>query len=191
MLIRAFIAIELSAMIHSELGQLVGLLRKSGLNGIRWVNPSNIHLTLRFLGDTLPESLQQVSVALSAATRRIAPFEIQVRGVGAFPNFNRPRVVWAGVQAPPELINLQQSIETMARKTGFPAEERPFSPHLTLGRVQRAISPADLARLSQGLASLSVGLLGNMLVSRYVLFQSDLKPSGAVYTRLACFDLTG
>lgn len=191
MLIRAFIAIELSTPIQAALSRVVGQLCESGLSGVRWVKPAGIHLTLRFLGDSKPETLTRIRSDLETAARQVAPFELQVRGLGAFPNIKHPRVIWVGVHAPPSLKGLQQSVETIARKAGYPAEERPFSPHLTLGRVQHSITNMEMSRLSAGLSGASVSELGSMLVNEFALFRSDLKPDGAVYTRLANFELYG
>ncbi len=191
MLIRAFIALELSPSLQEALSRLVIQLRGFQLNGVRWTNPTGIHLTLRFLGDSHPDSLAQMRADLEAIARQSASFDLQIQGFGAFPNLKRPRVIWVGVQAPPALHALQQSIETIARRAGFPAEERPFSPHLTLGRVQRSITLAQLSHLSAGISGVTVGVLGNLRVEQFILFRSDLKPSGAVYTRLANFALCG
>lgn len=191
MLIRAFIALELSPTLQEALSRLVIQLRGFQLNGVRWINPTGIHLTLRFLGDARPDSLAQMRANLETTARQSAPFDLQIQGFGAFPNLKRPHVIWVGVQAPAALHALQQSIETIARRAGFPAEERPFSPHLTLGRVQRSITPAQLSHLSAGISGVTVGVLGNLRVEQFLLFRSDLKPSGAVYTRLANFALCG
>ncbi|HSO28146.1 MAG TPA: RNA 2',3'-cyclic phosphodiesterase, partial [Anaerolineales bacterium] len=103
---------------------------------------------------------------------------------GAFPSVRRARVIWTGVQAPPDLIQLQRAIEAETARLGYAAEERGFTPHLTLGRVSRNANANDARRISQALDELQVGFLGAMRVEAVHLFRSDLKPGGAVYTRL-------
>jgi len=191
MLIRAFIAIELPLPIQNQLEQIVLDLQKSGSRHVKWVKPENIHLTLKFLGESRPDELDRLSAEIRPIIAITRPIELNVHGLGAFPNFKRPRVIWVGVQAPPSLIRLQQALEDAAEKIGYPREERTFSPHLTLGRVNREASPAELARLGETIAQKPVGTLGSMTVSQLVLFRSVLKPAGAIYTPLAHFPLNG
>ena len=110
--------------------------------------------------------------------------------MGAFPNPQRPRIIWVGLQPPTELNNLQASIETAASLIGIPAEDRGFSPHLTIGRVRNDASPADLQTLRAALRLIQVGTLGEVTVNRYTLFRSDLRPQGPLYTVLQQFTLS-
>jgi 2'-5' RNA ligase len=184
-LIRAFIAIELPQAIQQQLGGLLAALQRQ-LPGplVRWVPASNIHLTLKFLGDVSTANIGALADLLSAVAAPHSAFEISVGGLGAFPNSARPRLLWVGVNAPPDLAALQRAIDQQAARLGFPAEARPFSPHLTLGRVRRDPSPADLGRLAALLAATRVGSLGLAPVTAVHLFRSDLKPGSPVYTRL-------
>ncbi|WP_322791336.1 RNA 2',3'-cyclic phosphodiesterase [Bellilinea sp.] len=191
MLIRAFIAIELSPPIQKQLEQIVLDLQQTGSRHVKWVRPENIHLTLKFLGESQPDELDRLSAEIRPIASAARPIELKIHGLGAFPNFKRPRVIWVGVQAPPSLIRLQQALEDAAEKIGYPREERPFSPHLTLGRVNREASPAELARLGETIAQKPVGTLGSMTASQLILFRSVLKPAGAIYTPLAHFPLNG
>ncbi|MFZ6018163.1 MAG: RNA 2',3'-cyclic phosphodiesterase [Chloroflexota bacterium] len=191
MLIRAFIAIELSPPIQKQLEQIVLDLQQTGSRHVNWVRPENIHLTLKFLGESRPDELDRLSAEIRPIASAARPIELKIHGLGAFPNFKRPRVIWVGVQAPPSLIRLQQALEDAAEKIGYPREERPFSPHLTLGRVNREASPAELARLGETIAQKPVGTLGSMTASQLILFRSVLKPAGAIYTPLAHFPLNG
>ncbi len=191
MLIRAFIAIELSPPIQKQLEQIVLDLQQTGSRHVNWVRPENIHLTLKFLGESRPDELDRLSAEIRPIASAARPIELKIHGFGAFPNFKRPRVIWVGVQAPPSLIRLQQALEDAAEKIGYPREERPFSPHLTLGRVNREASPAELARLGETIAQKPVGTLGSMTASQLILFRSVLKPAGAIYTPLAHFPLNG
>lgn len=183
--IRAFIAIELSQEIQQKLDEVTSLLRGDLDHvSVRWVPAENIHLTLKFLGDVSVTNLEILKKILTAEAARYAPFEISVGDLGAFPSIKRPRVVWVKVQAPNDLIQLQRSIEEGTTRLGYAREERSFSPHLTLGRVSRNADSRQANRVGEVLSVTQVGFLGAMRVPAVHLFRSDLRPSGAVYTRL-------
>jgi 2'-5' RNA ligase len=112
------------------------------------------------------------------------PFDLQVGGLGSFPSPKRPRVIWIGIQAPPGLASLRDSIESAVEGLGFPREGRSFSPHLTIGRVNQRASGADQQRLAVALKTTKVGPLGTALVEAVLLFKSELKSGGPVYTKL-------
>lgn len=183
--IRAFIAIELSDEIHQRLDEVIARYKKQLPEvPIRWVPAQNIHLTLRFLGEV---SLTNLDLLTSLLQKEIAahhPFEISVGGSGAFPTPRRARVLWVGVEAPPELAAVQSGIESAVERLGYASEDRPFSPHLTLGRVSRNAGTQDLRQISQVLETIKVSFLGAVCVRQVQLFRSDLKPTGAVYTRV-------
>lgn len=181
--IRAFIAINISPEIQHGLEQVSSQL-KQDLAGaaVRWVPVPNIHLTLFFLGDVSIANLDLLIDNLHAEAIGHNPFEISVGKVGAFPGVQRPRVIWVGVEAPPALRAIQEGIEHRMTKLGYPREERSFSPHLTLGRVSRNITPVDVKKISQVLQASKVGFLGAAQVERIHLYRSDLNPDGAVYT---------
>jgi RNA 2',3'-cyclic 3'-phosphodiesterase len=183
--IRAFIAIKLSPEIHQRLND-VNVLLKQRLQGalIRWVPVDNIHLTLKFLGDVPTTNLDMLAKILKAEASQYEPFEISVGELGAFPSAHRPHVIWLGVQAPAELNTLQHGIEEETARLGYKPEDRPFSPHLTLGRVSRNADTQDFARIEAAINETKVGFLGAMRVETVQLFKSDLKPNGAVYTGL-------
>ena len=183
--IRAFIAISLSDEVHRGLEQVLRDL-KSRLPGsaVRWVPGKNIHLTIKFLGDVSLASLEMLTNMLQTEAARHPPFEFSVGGLGAFPTPHRPRVIWVGVEAPAELASLQRGVETEMARLGYPPEERPFSPHLTLGRVTRNAPSGEMHQLSNVLEAYKVGFLGVTRVQAIHLFRSDLQTSGAIYTRL-------
>jgi 2'-5' RNA ligase len=189
--IRAFIAIDLPATLREKLKAVVGDLQAANLNAVRWVPVQNVHLTLKFLGDISPANLQALSKILATEARQIAPFEISVGGIGAFPSQLRPRVIWIGVHAPHSLEILQHQIEATTRRLGYTPEERPFSPHLTIGRITHNARPQDLRHLNEILVNLETGDLGKVCVDKIVLFRSDLYPSGAVYKPLFDCSLAG
>ncbi|NLG72551.1 MAG: RNA 2',3'-cyclic phosphodiesterase [Chloroflexi bacterium] len=184
--IRAFIAISISPeILHRLQGVTQQLKDRLEDVPVRWVPVENMHLTLKFLGDVSEANVERIKEILEKVGRNCSPFEISVGELGAFPSLRRPRVIWAGVKAPPELKALQRSIDTETARLGYAREEREFSPHLTLGRASRNATPADSHRIGEVLASVKVGFLGVTRVDAVNLYRSDLRPQGSVYTCLA------
>ncbi|HMD89050.1 MAG TPA: RNA 2',3'-cyclic phosphodiesterase [Anaerolineaceae bacterium] len=183
--IRAFIAIELPPSIQRKLGEVINGLKSKKTDIIRWVPPYNIHITLKFLGDVSTSGLPVLTHIVESEVSRYRPFEITVGGIGAFPNLRQPRVVWIGVQAPPILGTIQRSLEAEIRRMGYVAEDKPFSPHLTIGRMSHNATQEDIHQISVLLSNTHVEELGSVTVDSVRLFKSDLKPGGAVYTAIA------
>ena len=183
--IRAFIAIDLSAEVKHKLEEISRQL-KNKLPGqsVRWVAVKNIHLTIKFLGDVSTGNLPVLQRVLQAEVARHPAFEFVVSELGAFPSIRRPRVIWVGVQAPPQLQTLQHRVENEMARLGYPPEERGFSPHLTLGSVARNATPEENHRISEVLQTEQAGLLGSTFVREVHLYRSDLQPGGPIYTRL-------
>lgn len=189
--IRAFIAIEIPQEIQTRLGEVQQRIIERKVLGVRWVSSRIIHLTLQFLGDTSIAKLEALGRELQPMIAAQEPFTYQVQGLSAFPNLRRPRVIWVGLQAPSDLATLQKLIERTVQKAGLPVEDRSFSPHLTLGRVKRDISPDEIQELSAALNEIETGLLGTGIAKSVTLFRSDLRPEGPIYTPLAHFPLQG
>jgi 2'-5' RNA ligase len=201
--IRTFIAIELDESIKDGLTKLQKRLKGEAPQGsVRWVRPEGIHLTLKFLGDVPADQIGEITRALQKSCQGFAPFSLSCGGLGCFPNLKRPRVVWVGIQEESEsarggfgihrtgtLAQLQKAIEENVAPLGYPTEKRKFSPHLTLGRVQRRVSSGDQRRLGELVGASQIGTLGQMEVRSVNLMRSDLRPSGAVYTWLAEMEL--
>jgi 2'-5' RNA ligase len=189
--VRLFIAIDLSHAIREQLSdQINGLTQLLGSKSIRWVKASSIHLTLKFLGETTENQVENINRVLKNITPQFSPFEIHVGGFGCFPKPSRPRVFWIGVQEHNGILKqLHGMIEGELEKLGFRKEGRPFAGHLTLGRLRKHISPSELRTLTADLEAVQVGELGTEFVKEIVLFRSVLQPTGAVYTRLGTFRL--
>ncbi len=183
--IRAFIAVDLTPEIYQRLEQVSAQIRQRlGEAPVRWAPVENIHLTLKFLGDVSLTNLEMLKKLLQAEVAGHRIFEISVGGIGSFPTIHRPRVVWVGVEAPPELGSLQCGIETEMERLGYAREDRPFSAHLTMGRVSRNATSQEVRKIGEALDSIKVGFLGVAQIREVHLYKSDLKPKGAIYTRI-------
>ena len=184
-LVRTFIAIDLPQTIQDTIArETSGLRDQTGRGIIRWVSPQNMHLTLRFLGDISAETVEEFKKLLADTANTYPPIDISVGDFGVFPNSKRPRVLWVGLKYPPTLVKLQSEIEFLARQLKFKPENRPFSPHLTIGRINRNATINDVQALQDILTSFKVGHLGSFTADTIHLIRSDLHPSGAEYSKL-------
>ncbi len=177
---RAFIAIELPEEIRHALEREQSRFRPA-CPGARWTRPEGIHLTLRFLGEISDAQTVQLVEKLKGL-EAFAPFTVEVGRFGFFPDARRPRVFWAGVSLPPELVQLAQRIETLVRELGFPPEHRDFRPHLTLARFK---SPKPCPELTALLSGAQAETPGAFTVSEYFLWESRLSPAGSEYRKVA------
>jgi 2'-5' RNA ligase len=185
--IRAFVALRISADVESAIAKFVDPLRELR-SGIRWVRQANMHLTLRFLGGAVERNLLlPFDQALNQISRQISPFMLHARETGAFPNLDRPRTIWIGLVSE-QLIRLAQQVEGAAVQAGFVPEGRPYTPHLTIGRVR------DLhgwQRIRQVLRESPNQDFGSMLISEMILYRSILGGEAAQYQALARYPLIG
>src|SRR5258708_25935362 len=189
--LRLFTAIELPAAARDTLAALQKRLQSvDTAHAIRWSSIDGIHLTLKFLGDVAPDKVPPITAALTAATAGRNPFDLTVAGAGCFPNLRKPRVVWAGSSGDSVALHaLRDAVEQHVAPLGYPTDERPFSPHFTLGRARQEAAASALAALGSHIGKLDVGMLYSWPPDVLSLIRSDLKPSGAVYTQVAHFGL--
>jgi len=184
-LVRVFIAIELSEPVCDAIQKQTARLRQTlGNELIRWVPTQNMHLTLKFLGDTTTSHLEFLKQMLAREANSHPQFNLQLGGLGAFPNSKRPRLLWIGIHAPADLVSLQKSIESGTSRLGYEQEERAFSPHLSIGRVRQNIGPPEQQKIRTALDTIQLGNIGTARVDSVHLYRSDLQPSGSIYTKL-------
>ncbi|MGD2148959.1 MAG: RNA 2',3'-cyclic phosphodiesterase [Anaerolineae bacterium] len=190
---RLFVAVALPEPVHKRLGGVQQRLRaKLPERSVRWVRTEGIHLTLKFLGDTPRDRIPAIGEALKVVSRNAPRCELTVQGVGCYPSPRRPRVVWVGVKEPTgRLKALWRAVEEAMMAIGYAAERHGFSPHLTLGRVRRGASRADLQQIGEAIAGTEEQGLGTVEVRGFELIRSVLRPTGAEYTTLASFPLRG
>jgi 2'-5' RNA ligase len=183
--VRTFIAVELSEAVRRALGRVRDRVSIRD-RAVRWVRPASIHLTLKFLGEIDLGSVPAVSEGLEHAALTVEPFSFAVRGFGCFPHARNPRVFWAAVEPSDEgLAVLNGNIEREMAKLGFKREKRAFKPHLTLARIKGPTGSFPLEDLG------GEDVIAEQDVDEVILFQSELKPSGAVYVPLATVPLAG
>jgi 2'-5' RNA ligase len=190
--IRAFIPIEIPDEIRSRLGHVIVQLEQSVPRGsVRWVPSQNVHLTLKFLGDVSEANYEVLIQLLETQAKLHSPFDISVGGLGAYPDQKRPRVIWVGIEADHELFLLQRAIDVETTRLGYGSETREYSPHLTIGRISRNANSEEVRLVGQVLGKFDLGFLGVSRIDHLHLYRSDLKPGGAVYTRLFSVTLLG
>ena len=187
--LRTFVAVEITQAIRKRAGELIAALAGTSAD-VKWVEPHNLHLTLKFLGEVHQNELAQVCQAVARGAAAVDPFELEVRGAGAFPNAVRPRTVWLGAGEGSEpMVVLHDRVEAALAKLGYREEHRRFQTHLTIGRV-RGAGPgiAELGQLLQQQADFAAG---RMTVGKVAIFASTLTADGPVYELLGNGPLGG
>ena len=180
-MIRSFLAIEIPRTILKKIEEVQEDLKSSRAD-VRWVSPEKIHLTLKFFGDIDESRIEPIVKSIEGPIRATSPFFLKVRGVGAFPHLKNPRVIWMGlVDGKEVLASFQKQLERELEKIGFEPEERAFHPHLTLGRMKSSKGREELVGRMERHKEEE---FGDFQVERVVLFKSELRPSGPIYTPL-------
>jgi len=175
--VRLFVAIEIPQDIRLAYAALLKEFRGIAPRA-KWVRAENLHVTLKFLGNTDPPKLGALQTALGGVRSERAVM-LEFRGLGFFPNENRPRVFWVGMEASTNLRLLAANIDQVAHRLGFPLEERPFTPHLTLARFE---PPGIAPKLRDAIRTHEAQSFGSLTTAEFHLIESTLKPTGAEYT---------
>ncbi|WP_447972643.1 RNA 2',3'-cyclic phosphodiesterase [Nitrospira sp. Kam-Ns4a] len=192
-MIRTFVAVELDEPLRAVIGRVQAEMRERLEREFRreapdvrlqWVRPESIHVTLKFLGEIEEGRVAAIGEALERIAASLAPFAVEVGGLGVFPDARAPRVVWLGLSGQVDaLVRLAAEVDAALHALGFPREDRPFAPHLTLARVKDRQRDVGRALAASGLLDRAAAA-GSLRVRAIALMKSDLRPSGAVYTRL-------
>ncbi len=186
--IRAFIAIPLPEFISTQICDIQKRLKSYRLP-VRWVRPENVHLTLKFLGEISLSTIDGITEIIKDTVRDCSPLILFTKGLGVFPGIKKPRVLWIGISGDIKpLSEIQANLEKNLEKKGFPKENRSFKSHLTLGRVKGNIHPEDLFDTLRSFSDFSSEPFE---AKELVLYKSELKPSGALYTKLQTVYLDG
>ena len=188
--IRCFIAIELPPEIKEALVSLEDKLKAGQYPFVKWVDPEGIHLTLKFLGSVDSRLIPRITEAIERIAQESSPFSLHLGGLGTFPGWQRPQVVWVGMGGEVErLAILQKGIEPALTPLGFPPEGRDFTPHLTLARLRERVSPKEKQGFGEWVRAAKFETRLNFEVSEICLMRSQLTPQGAIYSRLASVKL--
>lgn len=185
---RTFIAIDVPSVVLDTVIRIQSRFKSLGLQA-SWVKPGNIHLTLKFLGETDPDQIPSIQNKLTETLASFVPFQLSLSLTGVFPDTKRPRVLWVGLKDKEgKLETLQADIEKILQSVGFPMEQRPFSPHLTLARIK---SPKGKKALQDELDAVNQEDIDPhpFDVGRIRLYEGQLTPKGSIYTVLANFKL--
>ena len=184
--VRSFIAIELPEEVKKSLRELQAQLKTGSQAPVKWVEPNNIHLTLKFLGNVAADRIEEISAAMTEAVRGISPFSLKVSELGVFPNTRRVQVVWVGLGGEVDkLSSLQQRIESNLEKLGFPPENRRFTPHLTLARIRDRATPPEREGLGKTISETELDTTQSFSVDSVKLIKSQLTREGPIYTCLS------
>ncbi|MCX5695574.1 MAG: RNA 2',3'-cyclic phosphodiesterase [Candidatus Omnitrophica bacterium] len=187
---RAFIAIELPQEIKDKLAQLQALLKESRAD-VKWVEPKNIHLTLKFLGEIDEDKSVKISGIIEDIAKESRQFPISLSSLGAFPKLDFARVIWIGIdKGDQETKLLAKGLEERIEKLGILKEERVFSTHITIGRVRSPLNKDKLAEALKKLGDYFAGKNIKFTVTKITLFKSTLGSSGPVYEALKTLDIT-
>jgi 2'-5' RNA ligase len=181
--IRSFLAIELTEGLRDSLEALRKKVDSPAFD-VRWVRPENVHLTLRFFGEVSQEELARISQAALHAAEQAEPFPMVLAGLGAFPARGSARVVWVGVKDPEPLLSLENRLSQGLERANWPPPDKPFRPHLTLGRLKSQRGQGTLRKVLEENREVAVG---QMRVEHLTLIQSELRPAGPIYTTLDRF----
>ena len=180
-MLRCFLAIELPKTIVKKIEEVQRDLKTSHAD-VKWVYPENIHLTLKFFGNIEESRVDPILQSIGGLIQRTSPFSMKVQGIGAFPHSKNPRVIWMGlIDGKEVLATFQKELEGTLAKIGFEPEDRPFQPHLTLGRVKTSRGKDDLIGKMEKHREEE---FGDFAVEEVILFKSELKPTGPIYTPL-------
>lgn len=175
---RLFVAINLPEDLREAVHEATGPLREDGLPA-RWVDPHDYHVTMKFIGEVRPEHRDAMAQMLRRTLSGYQPFELALEELGAFPSLRRPRVIWLGVSATPQLRALKHDLEHAYAELGVDRETRAFRPHITLGRANDSAEAGEFRELERLSAEIDVD--GEFPVTHLDLMRSTLKPDGPVY----------
>ena len=179
-MIRLFIALPLSNKVENNLSAIITDFKTKG-GRVKYVDPKNVHLTLKFLGNTDEQLVDQIKQSIDNIGRAFKPVRTTLSKIGAFPDFMKPRVFWIGFEKSVDILeNMVSDFENEVEPLGWPKESRKFKPHLTLGRVKENHDLVDIARYAKSYEFDPI----DINFDRIVLFKSTLTQHGPIYKRL-------
>ncbi len=187
---RTFVAIDFSPEIRKKIGEIIEYFKTQTPDyALKWVEPQNLHMTIKFLGELSEGHLRTIKDVLSDTLEGRSAFEIEVTGMGMYPSTQKPRVIWLGVEGSEPLKDIHQSLDQALQKASIPPDKRGLSPHLTIARVRRNVETLIVQDIGKTLSQFKIDSLGKCTIDRIVLYKSTLTPSGPIYDPLLSIPL--
>ncbi len=182
---RLFIAVPIPPELIRKISSVSGYFQSQvPQDSLKWVDPKDLHLTVKFLGETPEEKIEQIKTILQQSVKPLASFELSVEKLGMYPHDRQPRTIWLGIQGSGPLITYHKQLDEALNKAGFEKDKNPLSPHLTLARVRQRTDRETAHRIGKILSQFKVDSLGTLKVESINLIQSKLTPQGPIYTTL-------
>ncbi len=184
-MLRTFVAVEFPSDVITRIARITTYLQtQTPGKALKWVTPQNLHLTLKFLGDTRESKIPELVHCIQDAFQSQSPFIITIEGLGMYPNASQPRVVWLGIKDAGKLRQLHHDLAKALKGFDPEPEKRSFSPHLTIARIRQNVSRDVVQQVGETLSQFKVDSLGSFEVQTVQLFKSELTPQGPIYTSL-------
>jgi len=182
---RAFIAVGLSKDVRFKIEEVINYFKtKTPLYTLNWVSPEHLHLTIKFIGEIEEDKIEALQGVMLQSLEHQPSFEIEICGLGMYPNKNRPRVIWLGINGGEPLVTLHKIFDKKMVEFGIQRDDRPFSPHLTIARVRRNVDLSTVKSIGTTLSEYNVESLGIVNIGQVNLYKSVLMPSGPIYSTL-------
>ena len=189
--IRSFLAVEIPLSNKEKILKLINSFNEKSDSLIKWVSKDNLHITLKFIGELNTDHISTIQKSLTERLSSVPAFDMHINGLGVFPNSRKPRIFWLGFDQNKNLERIVSSIENCAVNLGYEADDKPFSPHLTIGRARRDISSGDLISFTKNFQNHKLEVIPDFKVSHVTLFKSELTREGPLYSQLFRVSLTG
>ncbi|MDT8381724.1 MAG: RNA 2',3'-cyclic phosphodiesterase [Brevefilum sp.] len=187
---RTFVAIDFSPQIRGKIGEIIKYFKTQTPDyALKWVEPQNLHMTIKFLGEISEGHLQTIKDLLSDTIKGRSSFEIEVTGMGMYPSAHKPRVIWLGIEGSGPLKDIHKSLDQALQKASIPPDKRGLSPHLTIARIRRNVETLIVQDIGKTLSQFKIDSLGICTVYKVVLYKSTLTPGGPIYDPLLSIPL--
>ena len=182
---RTFIAIDFSPEIIRKITEIINYFRSQTPDkAIKWVAPENLHLTVKFLGEVPDNKIEDIKEFIKKSLADKHTFQIEVKGLGMYPNATKPRVIWLGIKGSEPIVEIYKILDSELQKANVQPDKRGFSPHLTIARIRRNTDSKVVQEIGKTLSKFKVDSLGSCIIDHIVLYKSVLTPKGPIYTSL-------
>lgn len=182
---RTFIAVDLPANMLVRIEEITSFFKqKTPPKALKWVETENLHLTIKFIGEINENKVEPVKQILCDALQDQKTFDIEISGLGMYPNINNPRVIWLGITGGKPLVQIFRKLDLALTGLDIPTEGRSYTPHLTIARVRRNTDKTTETLIGKTLSQFKVDSLGTITIDQVHLYRSVLTPSGPTYSTL-------